>query len=417
MIFVNKKNGFTLVELLAVMIILILLLLLTIPVVKNIIDSAQKKSTKSNALVYVKAINDAFESADDPNEDIFGFYQISTLTEKGVKVKNSAPDSGFVVVDNKGLYSACLVYDDLKVVIKDRKITKIKEGTCTFNNGYNKDIDVYQFDYTGDIQNYRIYSSGRYLVEVWGAQGGAASNGDYIGGYGGYSRGIIKFNERENLYIVVGGQGLSNCGSTACAGGYNGGGSGAGASRLSAGSGGGATHIATATGQLKDLSSNKDAVIIVAGAGGGAYSSTNTNFSSDGANGGGFLGNSLHSDELALTVHFGSGGSQSFGGSSTYSSAIDGSFGLAGYVSSAGGFAGAGSGYFGGGYSSGAGSGYIGSSDLTDKSMYCVNCHVSEEADTKTRSITNHSQTPISNYAKEGNGYARISYLGSYYDF
>lgn len=417
MIFMKNKNGFTLVELLAVIIIIILLLLITVPIVKNIIGEATEKSVKSSALVYVKEVNNVFETVDDPNEDIFGFYQVSTLTNKGIKVKGTAPDSGFLVVDNKGLYSACLVYDDLKVVINDRKISKITEGTCTFKNGYNSDIDVYEFNYTGDIQTYKIKNSGRYLVEVWGAQGGNASNGSYIGGYGSYSRGIIKLQEKESLFVVVGGQGLSNCGSTACAGGFNGGGTGGGTSRLSAGSGGGATHIATETGQLKDLSSNRSSIIIVAGSGGGAYSSTSTNFSANGANGGGFLGNSLHTDEFALTVQFGSGGSQSFGGSSTYSSSVDGSFGLAGYASSGGGFAGAGSGYFGGGYASGGGSGYIGSSSLTDKSMYCVDCQISEEVDTKTRSITNHSETPISNYAKEGNGYARISYLGSYYDF
>ena len=41
--------------------------------------------------------------------------------------------------------------------------------------------------------------------------------------------------------------------------------------------------------------------------------------------------------------------------------------------------------------------------------MYCYNCAESEDESTKTISTENHSSEPISNYAKEGNGYAKIT--------
>lgn len=44
--------------------------------------------------------------------------------------------------------------------------------------------------------------------------------------------------------------------------------------------------------------------------------------------------------------------------------------------------------------------------------MYCYNCTASTVAATKTISTTNVSATPTSNYAKSGNGYAIIKYLG-----
>ena len=43
--------------------------------------------------------------------------------------------------------------------------------------------------------------------------------------------------------------------------------------------------------------------------------------------------------------------------------------------------------------------------------MYCYNCATSNAANTKTISVTCHSATATSNCAKEGAGYAKISYV------
>lgn len=80
------------------------------------------------------------------------------------------------------------------------------------------------------------------------------------------------------------------------------------------------------------------------------------------------------------------------------------------------GASGGGGGFYGGGASahngSGGGSGYIGNSLLTNKAMYCYNCEESTEESTKTISTTCAEETPTSNCAKKGNGYARITYIG-----
>ena len=57
----------------------------------------------------------------------------------------------------------------------------------------------------------------------------------------------------------------------------------------------------------------------------------------------------------------------------------------------------------------GGGSGYIGNHLLTNKAMYCYNCEESNEESTKTISTTCTEETPTSNCAKKGNGYARIT--------
>ena len=43
--------------------------------------------------------------------------------------------------------------------------------------------------------------------------------------------------------------------------------------------------------------------------------------------------------------------------------------------------------------------------------MYCYNCTESNDTNTKTISTTNVSETPTSNYAKIGNGFARITFV------
>ena len=125
----------------------------------------------------------------------------------------------------------------------------------------------WNFSYTGNVQEFTAPYSGKYKLETWGAQGGSSAIAGALGGYGYVEVALLK---GEKLFIVVGGQGNSSGN-----GGYNGGGD-----SISGGSGGGATHIAIKTGLLKDLSSNKDSILIVSGGGGGSYKSVLPNQSS-----------------------------------------------------------------------------------------------------------------------------------------
>ena len=285
---------------------------------------------------------------------------------------------------------------------------------------------VYTFDYTGDEQTFEVPATGIYKLETWGASGGNVTN-TYYGGYGSYSSGIINLQKRDKLYINVGGKGNSDTSS----GGYNGGGSSKDcpSNGRYAASGGGATHIAIISGLLSTLESNKDTILLVSGGGGGAFVINVSGDSSvgNGSNAGGYIGNTVsfvntgsHQKYLYAT-----GGTQLIGGTSgnSYNDYLNGTgtFGKADSIT-LGTFcdgndgSGGGGGFYGGGagfLSPGAGgSGYIGNPLLTDKVMYCYNCNESSEESTKTISITNVSEEAISNYAKIGNGYARITYLG-----
>ena len=273
---------------------------------------------------------------------------------------------------------------------------------------------------------YTIPYTGSYRLETWGAQGGSVTyNGIiYTGGYGGYSTGTVVLSAGDILYLNVGGSGVGGVASQHYSGGYNGGGStnGTSATNRYVSSGGGATHIATKQGLLSTLSSSLDSILIVSGGGGGSYRHyADTRYNSYGGAGGGYIGNDAIVGSLSNSE--GLGGSQTAGGK--FRNAADatstnyGSFGMGGSPSESWASGGGGGFYGGGGGKSnsvssghsggGGGSGYIGNSLLTDKYMYCYNCTTSNVESTKTYTTTNVSDTPTSDYAKSGNGAAKVT--------
>lgn len=282
----------------------------------------------------------------------------------------------------------------------------------------------WNFDYMGKEQQFIVPYNGVYKLEVWGAQGGYY-NELYIGGYGGYSVGTVVLDNNSILYINVGGQGTSAVGtSVICNGGYNGGGGARSFSYAGAlqtcGGGGGATHVSFKSGLLSTLSGSIDNILIVAGGGGGGAFTNSMNFGT-GGHGGGYKGSrALSSASDSIKNGLGSGGSQDSGGCRNgIRGDRCGSFGL-GYSNSAdigstANSGGGGGGFYGGGgtyvNASGGGSGYIGNTLLSSKSMYCYNCDESSDESIKTISTTNVSEVPISNYAKKGNGYVKITFI------
>ena len=166
------------------------------------------------------------------------------------------------------------------------------------------------FEYTGECTTYIAKSDGYYNLEVWGAQGGNY-NTTYVGGLGGYSKGIVHLTKGTTLYVCVGGQPQTvTTASVAVPGGFNGGGNGF--NRAYSGTytygqaGGGATDIRIGQNSLY-------ARVIVAGGGSGS------NNRISGYAGGGLSGISGQSGYAGTQTSAGTGGSFGQGGSATTS--------------------------------------------------------------------------------------------------
>ena len=285
---------------------------------------------------------------------------------------------------------------------------------------------VYDFPYTGEIQEFTAPETGYYHLETWGAQGGTISS-TYSGGYGAYSTGAVLLMKDQTVYVVSG-QAGAYCRGNSCIvqPRFNGGG-GCRAYYYDnpyCSSGGGATHIATATGQLSTLSDNKTAVLIASGGGGGSGYTNSANHGKGGHAGGYIGGNAISTGAKDYLLNgYGLGGTQTAGGCRSKGGQC-GSFGLGFSDTSANegdaNTGAGGGGFFGGGgtyvNSGGGGSGYIASSKLKSyreitKVMYCYSCSTTSDHDTYTVSTKKVSKQPVSYYAKSGDGYARITLL------
>ena len=250
------------------------------------------------------------------------------------------------------------------------------------------------FSYTGECTTYIAKSDGYYNLEVWGAQGGNY-NTTYVGGLGGYSKGIVHLTKGTTLYVCVGGQPQTvTTTKTAVPGGFNGGGNGFNRDYNSTytygQAGGGATDIRIGQNSLY-------ARVIVAGGGSGS------NNRISGYAGGGTSG---------VTGQSGYAGTQTSAGTG-------GSFGQGGSASTSGnnykyGASGGGGGFYGGGagtsYSdstnydkySGGGSGYVYTSSTA--SSYPSGCLLNSNYYLASASTTQGTNT--------GHGKATITYIG-----
>ena len=189
---------------------------------------------------------------------------------------------------------------------------------------------------------------------------------------------------------------------TKTTGGYNGGGYGYQTTNLYASGGGGATHIATKSGLLSTLSDSLDSILIVSGGGSGAYGygSYFWNGNSGGGVIGGYSNDSTSAGTQTSGFEFGQAGDSE--NKSNWASTTNRSGGGGGLYG--------GQSYW-GEKGSGGGSGYIGNEKLTNKAMYCYSCEESNDKSTKTIRTTNVSSNAITNSAKIGNGYAKITLL------
>ena len=147
----EKNKGFTLVELLAVIVILAIIALIATPIILNVINDAKKEAAKDSFYGYMDAIekaiiaNDVEEEEDFPTPDSNGCYILKELNEK-VNIKGTQPkiaDDAKVCLKEGTITSLTGVeVDDFTFNYEDKKLTQTKNGT------------------TEDTKKYKVYTNG-----------------------------------------------------------------------------------------------------------------------------------------------------------------------------------------------------------------------------------------------------------------
>ena len=138
----NNKKGFTLVELLAVIVILAIIALIATPIILNVIDSARKNAAINSAYGYMEAIEKSvvlsgFSGDDAASQKMAtienGTYTIITSSKEGatpikVNFKGDAPDNNGTITYDEGKVSGCtgLRVNNIDLTCTGSKVTATK---------------------------------------------------------------------------------------------------------------------------------------------------------------------------------------------------------------------------------------------------------------------------------------------------
>ena len=153
-----KKKGFTLVELLAVIVILAVIALIATPTILGVIDKAKRSSLQDSGYGLVEAANLYYAQYSNGKTVRFDIEdnQIITETENTLNYKGTIKN-GTVLINKKGQVTVCINdgkhaayknYQDTKVTVVDSKTCTIPEssyivyldGESTINEMTNQEL-------------------------------------------------------------------------------------------------------------------------------------------------------------------------------------------------------------------------------------------------------------------------------------
>lgn len=110
----NKKtlirNGFTLIEMLAIIIILAVIATITIPVVNNLISNAEKGSARNSAHGLVKAAGYYYQRTIMKNEGEGKFDGVTDVLPY-LDLDGQKPDKGKVYINENGDVALAIIYN------------------------------------------------------------------------------------------------------------------------------------------------------------------------------------------------------------------------------------------------------------------------------------------------------------------
>lgn len=259
-------------------------------------------------------------------------------------------------------------FEELRKTYSGGDMSEVFREKMGFNEQDAQNSIIWNYDYTGAVQEFIAPYNGTYKIEAWGASGGIPQNSSTSDQcQAGYTKGEITLTKNQRLYIYVGEKGNTSQKEI-----FNGGGTGGNGGSTLGPSGGGATDIRLVKGSYNEFNSLKSRIMVAGAGGGGSFYTYGDNECAGGLRG--YDGNSHDYSENGTnttTVDYdnarGRGATQISGGAggsattSFYTSPTEsGSFGKGGSSNNNSysyGSGGGGSGYYGGGSGNGTNGG------------------------------------------------------------
>ena len=183
-----NRKGFTLAEMLAVIVFIAIVAIITAPIVLDLIEESKQNAAIDNAYGYVDAIQKYYEtkSYDEGNVIVLdGQYDVVNGILNGfeadnldVPVTGSVPINGKLIYEEDKLVSGCLTFNDYRVGYASDKFDIYGKGSCRINGDFEHDswetiATNYSIDnnaYDNEIGKTRTisfnYSNTNYTVSV-----------------------------------------------------------------------------------------------------------------------------------------------------------------------------------------------------------------------------------------------------------
>lgn len=134
-----KNKGFTLVELLAVIVIIGIIALITIPKIKDSINNSKKHIAEASASNYARTI-DQYVLHEESNKNVIDLDGEYSVDEQGnlnglgntyeLDYTGKKPTSGTLTYQDNKLLSGCLVINGYEVEYQNDKFTSDGKGNC-----------------------------------------------------------------------------------------------------------------------------------------------------------------------------------------------------------------------------------------------------------------------------------------------
>ena len=131
----NKREGFTLIEWLSVLVILAILTVIAVPKILNVIEKSRESAALSSAKLYIDAVqkNNVISEVNDSNEIILdGTY--NDINKLNVNVKGDKPTSGTLTIKNSKVTNAELCINKYLIVYENSKAI-VKNNNCNLSDG------------------------------------------------------------------------------------------------------------------------------------------------------------------------------------------------------------------------------------------------------------------------------------------
>ena len=138
-----KKNGFTLAEVIGIIVVLGIIAITATPIILDTLDRGKKDARVDSAYGYMSAIEQLYFDKQGSGSFEFSndYYTVSELTSLGIKYDGNVPsNTSWVSIDEVTVIDGCLQFDEYAIEILNGVVSKSYNGTCrtyrVFNGTY-----------------------------------------------------------------------------------------------------------------------------------------------------------------------------------------------------------------------------------------------------------------------------------------